>query len=1412
MVEEINTKHLGLDIGTKNTRGAIVTETGNVIFLVTVPITTNPAAATRDLLDMLQARVPFAEIASAGVTGRGRELYDGREGWEVFTSPYASIAGLREEKPGTIIEIGGQSSRVTEPGNQEGKAWRFTHSPLCASGSGQFLEQQAGRMGISIEEYGQEALAWTEEPPRVATRCSVFAKSDLIHLQQKGWTKSAMLSGLADGIARMVNAQWKDDFIARVYFIGGVAANQAVVRALEKVLGQPVTVPENYDYRGAIGAAILPINKSSAPTDFYRQNEVSLNLDYVPQKLYPIYLTNEWKPKELEPGVTEVYMGVDVGSTSTKIVLINDRGEVVTKRYIMTAGQPLDAIKQIMADPEIASLEDKYKVMSVGVTGSGRYLVSEAIGGDLVKNEITAQTRAAKHINPRVTTVFELGGQDSKYVYLEHGTVLDYQMNKACAAGTGSFIDELAEQIQLPTKTGEFARQAFAAKQQLNLGEKCTAFMGQAVAEAQQGGATKGEIAAGLASSLVENYLSKVVGSRRIGGEIFLTGAVFYNEAVVAAFQAALPDHKFTVPEHKEVTGAIGAALLAKEARKEGESSKFKGISNVATAEIKLNYFNCNGCEQFCSISVLNGEKGRRRFYGSRCDRYDAEEVGGKKRERPATPFTTREELLFEGYNPEKGDKNKPIIGIPRALMAYDLAPMITGFLNALGLRIRYTSATTKRNIEDGISRGNTDSCFPLKLLHGHVEELLRGKGEEKVSYVLIPSPVHMGKKEYEGDERFACPLVQAAPSIIKSVYKLGDRLLDPVIDFSRGDEVVIESLIDIAKRLGFNEKEGKEAAMAGLVEQREFENKLQERGKKLIDELADDPDAIGVVLLSRAYNAQDSGANLGMTDELAKLGVNPIPMDYLPLDTIDIRDITRRPYWNYERRILAASKIIAGNPNLFGVFLSNFGCGPNSFIQNMVEDVMGKKPLGQLELDEHAAEAGYITRIEALVDTIKSFQQAGIQLENDPKRYARQIYTGMSAGANVVISYMSDHVPVVAAAMQHFGVNAIPLQKSCEESLALSRGITNGKECLPFRDSTGAAILAYDRGELPNDAWFLMAGSNGPCRLGKYSPEQQRIFDELKMPLKALTTVSNNNYGDLGLDYKFELLAWQGIVATDQLQRLRWRTRPYEKSGQKGQVDQAYEEYLQKIAQSIRENKDNGLERVMREAKAVFEDLRDSTLESRPLVGINGEIYLRANEFCNKDLGKACEARGLEVVVAPMGEWIDYVNLRRTEEAWSNFMDHLRSASLRDPEEIKEAAKKLVMPFVRGLALNWYRNKITSWANGHHKEPNPAQLIKVSSRYLPSDHGRNGSEAVLSIGDGVLQLLDKRFAGVISVGPHGCMPGNIVSAFVEQISKELGNKPWISLSYDGSRENVNNERIATFAEQIHSRKLQAVH
>jgi predicted CoA-substrate-specific enzyme activase len=1380
--------YLGLDVGSVNARVALVDAEGHLKFLARECIYDGPASAVRRLLDATAERMGSARLAGATACGTGRACVQGLSGWQVVSSPYAAIVGVLHDYPDvrTVIEIGGQSACVIGLEGGLDRPWRVSRSPLCAAGTGRFLEQQAGRLGIPIDAFGPTALQWDDAPPRIAARCSVFAKTDLIHLQQKGWPVPAMLAGLCDSVARMVRAQWREAMVPPVLLVGGVAANVGVVRALEATLGENLIVPPSAADRGAWGAALLSRSLAADRVELdLAGEERSAGVHYVPSLLHPEPLEDGWQAPDLPPQTVDVYLGVDVGSTSTKAAVITPEGEVLAKSYHMTAGQPLEAIKRVMVDLARA-VEGRVTVRRVGVTGSGRYLVGRFVGADLIRNEITAQTRAARHIDPAVDTIFELGGQDSKYVFLRQGTILEYQMNKACAAGTGSFIDELAEQLGTPTRTGEFARLAFEAEAQLDLGERCAAFMAQAVTSAQHAGVPAGVVAASLATSLAKNYHSKVVGRARVGQRVLLTGAVFYNEAVVAAFKAEFPDRSFVVPEHKEVSGAIGAALLAHD-EGDGAPCAFRGFTRVAEAPYTLRSFTCQQCENNCAISVMTDEDGHRYYYGSRCDRYDAatDATGGARRRE--TPFSERERLLFAGCDGNNAtvEATGPRVGVPRALMIHDLAPLFTTFLTELGLRPLYSSPTHRTTIERSIERAYADSCFPIKLLHGHVAELL----ESGADYILVPNAIRLGRKSGEEDQKYACPWVQAAPYIVRSVFDLGERLLDPIIDLSQGDDRTIESLADVATRLGRGRHDGREAARRALRAQHRFEVALQERGRALLGRLRSDPDGIGLVLLARSYNAQDAGANLGIAAELQRLGVTPVPLDYLPLDQVDVGAISDRPYWAYERKLLAAARLVADDERLFGLFLTNFGCGPNAFIESIVRDIMGDKPLGEIEVDEHAAEAGIITRLEALVDTIRGYRRAGGVARVDRGRYVRRVVSGVRRSECLLLPRMADHADVMAAAARSFGVDARVLPDSDERSLALSRDVTSGKECLPFRDSLGVLLrLAHD-GHLPPGSRALMAGSYGPCRLGKYAQEQQKVLRDRGIDLEILTTVSNNAYADLGLGTAFELYAWQGMVAVDYLQRLLWMTRPYERTI--GEADRAYRHYLTE-ATAAAESRRSPLP-VLREATDAFLSLRDVARPRRPLVGINGEIYLRANPFTNHDLVRLCEAHGLEVEVAPLAEWFKYTAFRRAEDAWNNH--DLRGLAT-------SVLRRAVMARVEARVAASVRVAIP------RREPTTETLLRASGRYLPS---RNGSEAILSLGSGLLQMRDPHFAGVISVMPLGCMPGGIVAALSEQISREHGYKPWISLTFDGFADQVNPERVADLAEQLRHRARRSV-
>ncbi|MDO8472325.1 MAG: acyl-CoA dehydratase activase [Dehalococcoidia bacterium] len=1369
---------LGVDIGSVSAKLALVDETGHPLELVNEKITSGPRAALSALLGRIGGKYDLKDISTAGVSGGGSVAVPDELNWARYSSSLSIAAGLLRSYPDarTIVSIGGQSSLVI--GLEDGlkKPWNVASNPLCAAGTGRFIEQQAYRIGISLDDFSRLALSYEGVAPRIAARCSVFAKSDLIHLQQKGVPLAAMLCGLCDSIARMVVSFKKGTLGEPVFFVGGVAANGAVARSLAKEITQrnghdvrPI-VPLDYLYVEAIGSALLSCSSNRVVSLTLPQDEDVKEQHFVTVSLPKELQTNGWQPPLIDKPFTG-YLGVDVGSTSTKAVVINESGAtVMAKSYLMTAGRPVDAVKDVFRNL-LTSLGDKVTIAGAGVTGSGRYLVGSIIGADLVRNEITAQTRAAAEVEPRAD-IIEIGGQDSKLVIKRNGVVVDYQMNKACAAGTGSFIDELADMLGVSVKNGDFATLAFNAPHTIDLGTRCAAFMGQAVTSVQREGVSTEIIAASLANSIAGNYLSKVVGTRKLGKDIILTGAVFYNDAVVSAFRQTLKDKNIIVPVHKEVSGAIGAALLARESM-HGRPSTFKGFQKVAESEHTLSTFTCKACDNNCTITrlVMPGEKPT--FYGSRCDKYD----GSLQHDHLETSFDERERLLLADH---KEDAGKGLtVGIPRALLIYDYLPLLTGFLDSLGVKAVLSSRTNQTIMERAVELSYTDSCFPVKLAHGHVASL------REVDYVLFPCFIRMGEKEGDENQKYSCPLVQASPFIIRQALDLDQRLLVPIIDFSRGDGETLNNLTDIALKLGFSVGQGRKAAQDGLARQREFQRTQAEAGQRLLQQIRE-KNQLGVVILSRSYMSQDPGANLGIAEKLAQLGVVPVPMEYLPLSSIDVKEYSDRPYWMSEIKHVSAAVITANDPQLYGLVLTNFGCGPNSFILNLVEDIMGGKPLGQLEIDEHAAEAGIVTRLEAFVDTIKDFHAsrqdkvAGVPAVS----VYRSSPTVVPNGKVLIAPRMSPHVDAVVAVMQAYGARAIVLPEPDERNLLYANKVTSGKECLPYRVTLGDFMRFYYDGGYQglgiSQVEGYMAGSFGPCRLGKYALEQRRILQQIGFDLPIRTTVSNNAYSDMGLGKSFERMAWKGIVAVDYLQKLTWHIRPYEK--EQGGTDRLFNEYLKRVVDSLK--KKILPDALLKQAASEFSEMRDTQKAPKPLVGINGEIFLRSSDFSNAHLIRDCENAGLEVLVSSWAEWVNYIYDRTLYDAIKD-----RRIKKMITSYIRKGVQKRVEKSVAGI----FQGLLDS------EEPTTQKLLGISGEYLSA---RCGSEAVLSIGSGVDWMEHDEFAGVISVMPHGCMPGGIVAAMSEKFSAQNA-KPWINLTYDGTAETNNQVRINNFAEII---------
>ena len=616
--------YLGLDIGSISLNTILLDDNEEVVFEEYTRTKGQPYETAVQVLEELTAEFGPESIATVATTGIGGKLLAELLGGHFVNEIIAQTRATSKYVPqaNTIIDMGGEDSKLiltTREQNGHLTISDFAMNTMCAAGTGSFLDQQAHRLGYTIEQFGQEALR-SEVPPRLAGRCSVFAKSDMIHLQQGATPDYEIMAGLCYAMIRNLksNIAKGKKIIPPLSFQGGVAANHGVRKALLDVMELPddqLVIPEYFLSMGAIGAVLNVLDQvktgSIKPKTFKGLERVKNYLAYEkPQtKRLDSLEEAETRPSteyrqldDLAPGEkVDAYLGIDVGSISTNVVLIDGDMNVIDRAYLMTAGRPLEAIKQGLK--EVGSrVGDKVHVVGAGTTGSGRYLTGDFIGADVVRNEITAQATAAAAIDPEVDTIFEIGGQDSKYIALDNGAIVDFMMNKVCAAGTGSFLEEQAEKLGLKIKE-EFGRIALSAPNPVQMGERCTVFMESDLVHHQQQGVELPDLVGGLCYSIVTNYINKVVEDRRIGDHIFYQGATSFNKGIVAAFEK-VTGKKITVPNHADVTGAIGVALLSKRER-DWEESAFKGF-DLSEREYQITSFECKGCANACEIRKVS--------------------------------------------------------------------------------------------------------------------------------------------------------------------------------------------------------------------------------------------------------------------------------------------------------------------------------------------------------------------------------------------------------------------------------------------------------------------------------------------------------------------------------------------------------------------------------------------------------------------------------------------------------------------------------------------------------------------------------------------------------------------------------------------------------------------------------------
>ena len=1098
--------YVGIDIGASSVKVAAVDAAGAVVRVLRRAHQGSPLPCLRALLDELAngenepgARVapeaggraggegacesepaaasatsrplPLGSCGGVAVTGSGAGMVRAlAPGLRELEEVPALVKGVRALAPqaACVMQMGAQSG-VFATGFASGAAPEFAMNESCAAGTGSFFEDQMQRLGLPLNSYS-DLVARAQSVPRLSGRCSVFAKTDIIHRQQEGVPVEDILQGLCHATVKAFKATIVRSLPVEkpLALAGGTLLNAGVVRAVREVfdLGEDELLADPQLVNAqAVGAALAAAEAGEADAQLValraalggesagRADDLARlprlpHVDCTPNRGFAL-APSPWNPAgapaydggavprsaavdALAAGQpVPVALGVDVGSTSTNLVLVSTDGVLLDAQYLRTRGNPKQAVRDGLASLA-QRVGSRAHVVAAGVTGSGRTMIGNLIGADAVRDEITAQARAAAAADPLVDTVFEIGGQDSKYIGLAAWQVADFQMNKVCAAGTGSFVEEQAARLGIALP--DYGALALSAERPVDLGERCTVFVETAINAALAKGATKPEVAAGLCLSVVRNYLHKVVNNKPVGRRIVLQGGVAYNPAIVAAFLAYAGDD-LTVSPYFAVSGAVGAALLAAEAQ--GVLSVQTGV----TADKTFPPSNFKGWD-------LSGASHAAR-------RVDPEEIAANR-----AFFHKVDEMYLEGYDPVR-DPAKKTVGIPRALMLHKLFPMANAFFKQLGFNVVLTDASDEETVRLAQASAQGETCYPVKLVHGHMAQLL----DAGVDYVFMPSVHTIRHLKSTVPHNYACTYMQSIPAIVAKELDYeghGITLLNPQMNLDFGQGAMAEVMLEVGAQLGRTPQETARAMLAGGFAVTEFTRKTEELGDQLLASLK--PGERVIVIITRNYGIVDPALNMGIPDLLLDRGQKVITVSHLHAHDLGISADYPGVVWPFGQHILSGAKLVRRDPRLFAVYLTNHGCGPDTMISHLFAEEMAGKPYLQIEMDEHYSKVGVETRVEAFLNAIEHYEAADLRGAPTSTRVVNSACEPVRKGELAGLPSFGPYGPLAAQWLRDQGIPVRELVPT-PATLELGRKECTSKEYYSFASLLGVSLAAVGEG-----------------------------------------------------------------------------------------------------------------------------------------------------------------------------------------------------------------------------------------------------------------------------------------------------------------------------------------------------------
>ncbi|MEG0731455.1 MAG: acyl-CoA dehydratase activase-related protein [Vagococcus sp.] len=1370
------TLRVGIDVGSTTVKCVVLNNANEMLYSTYQRHFSDVKQATLNVLNEMKETVDDKASLQFMITGSGGMGLSDLLEISFIQEVIAGTKAVEELIPKTdvAIELGGEDAKITFfEGSLEQRM-----NGSCAGGTGAFIDQMASLLETDANGLNELAKNYETIYP-IASRCGVFAKTDIQPLINEGARREDIAASVFQAVVNQTIAGLASGrkIKGNVAFLGGPLffmseLRQRFIETLD--LGsEQVIFPDNPQLFVAIGAALSLKNEEEIKvTDLIQRLESSEKkslgmMDSLPalfesseelalfRKRHSKASLEEFDLKEYKG---PIFIGIDAGSTTTKVAVIGDDSQLLYSFYGNNEGQPLETTIRVLKDI-YAILPEEAFVAKTAVTGYGEHLIKHALKIDIGEVETMAHYKAANHFAPGVNFILDIGGQDMKAMTIKDGALSSIQLNEACSSGCGSFIETFAKSLNYNVE--DFAQAALESKTPVDLGSRCTVFMNSKVRQVQKEGATPGDISAGLAYSVIKNALYKVIKmkqSEELGETIVCQGGTFYNESVLRAFEL-ISGREVIRPTIAGLMGAYGASLIAlDEYSIDDQNSEMLSLQEMTDLQSEKEFSHCGLCENNCLLTVTLFSDGRKFITGNRCERGAQQKITKEERRENLVDYKYRK--LFKYRSLKEADAVNGTIGIPRVLNMYENYPLWHTVFSDLGFRVVLSPKSDKELYEKGIETIPSDTiCYPAKLAHGHIESLI----EEDVSVIFYPGVIFERIEDNQADNHFNCPIVQSYSDVIRNnmdVIREGKvDYRNPYLNLADIDSVV-NQLQECFSDYNFSKETMSNAVQHGFDELDKFKKDIQKRGEKILEKIQKNNQK-AIVLSGRPYHI-DPEVNHGIANIITQEGFHVLTEDSI-CHLGDVENLRVVNQWVYHSRLYAAAKVVAKMPNLELVQLNSFGCGLDAVTTDQVEEIMAQ--MGRiytvLKIDEGSNLGAVRIRLRSLKAAIKEREKSHVVPTKKLEEKEKVVFTKDMRKKHTLLLPMLSPIHqdgLVDIALKASGYNVVCLPSEDRSAIDVGLKYVNNDACYPAIISIGQLIEALQSGEYDvNNTSVMLTQTGGGCRATNYIPLLRKALVDTGFEQVPVVSISLGNQGvesNPGFKMSIPLMKRVAIAFLygDLFEKVVYRTRPYEL--EKGSVNALHNQWIEKVTRSVEVGSFRLFKKYMKQIINDFDTLPISNSQ-KPKVGVVGEILVKYSPIANNDIVGILEEEGAEAVVPGI---IGFMNYSLYNSIWK----YENLGFSKKSKWIAEFALKVIelceKPMNEALIASERFTGITSIET----------LADDASKVLSI--GNHTGEGWFLTGE-MIDLLKNDVPNIICMQPFGCLPNHVVG---KGVMKEL--------------------------------------